>query len=83
MNFLGPYYVRRSKVVDGTLEALFSVAANRTTRLRQPDLETVELALLTLEILCLASRAANADGTRSWFATDELEWLSSRDHVCL
>jgi hypothetical protein len=55
----------------------------RTTRPSQSNLETFALALLTLEILGLARRVWNADGTRSWFATDELEWLASRDYVCL
>jgi len=34
-----------------------------------------------LEILGLARSVPNADGTRSWFATDELDWLASRDYV--
>jgi hypothetical protein len=67
--------------VDKTLQALLSAAADRqTTRLSQSNLETFALALLSLEILCLARSVPNADGTRSWFATDELDWLASRDH---
>jgi hypothetical protein len=69
-------------IVDKTLEALLSAAADRqTTRPSQSNLEKFELPLLTLEILCLARSVLDVDGTRSWFATDELEWLTSRDHV--
>jgi hypothetical protein len=68
--------------VDKTLEALLSAAADRqTTRPSQSNLEKFELALLSLEILGLARSVVDADRTRSRFATDELEWLTSRDHV--
>ncbi len=70
--------------MDKTLEALFSAAANRSaTRPSEPNLEQFELTLRTLEILCLARSVANADGTRSWLATHELEWLASRDYAAL
>jgi hypothetical protein len=39
------------------------------------------LALLILEIIGLARSIPHDDGTRSWVATDELEWLASPDYV--
>ncbi len=48
-----------------------------------PNLDKFTLALLSLEILGLARSVLHNDGRRSWFATDELEWLTSRDYVSL
>ena len=68
--------------MDKTLKALFSGAIDRKAPLgKEPKPEEFALALLSLEILGLARSVPNADGTRSWFATDELEWLASRDYV--
>ena len=39
------------------------------------------MALQTLQILGLARDVASEDGTRTWIATNELEWLASRDHI--
>ena len=69
--------------MDKTLEALLSAAADRqTTRPSQSNLEKFELALLARQILRLARSAPDADGTGSWLATHELEWLASGDHIC-
>ncbi len=70
--------------MDKTLDALLSSAMARTASLgREPNLDKVTLALLSLEILGLARSVLHNDGSRSWVATDELEWLASRDYVAL
>ncbi len=68
--------------MDKTLEALFSsVMARKSSPGSDPSSEKFTLALLSLEILGLARSVLHNDGTRSWVATDELEWLPSRDYV--
>ncbi len=68
--------------MDKTLEALLSSAmARKASLVRDPNPDEFTLALLSLEILGLARSVLHSDGTRSWFATDELEWLASRDFV--
>jgi hypothetical protein len=70
--------------MDKTLDALLSSAMARKGELvSEPAPEKFAMALLSLEILGLARCVPNADGTQSWFATDELEWLASRDYVAL
>ncbi len=70
--------------MDRTLEALFSSALARNASPGSgPSPEKFTLALLSLEILGLARSVLNKDGTQSWVATDELEWLASRDYVSL
>jgi len=65
--------------VDKILEALLSAAADRqATLVTEPEFKEFALALLSLEILGLARHNC---GTRSWVATNELEWLASRDYV--
>jgi len=68
--------------VDKILTILFSNAmVRKTCPSSEPNLEQVTLALLSLELLGLARSVLHPDGTRSWFATHELEWLASRDYV--
>jgi hypothetical protein len=68
--------------VDKILEALLSAAADRqATLVTEPEFKEFALALLSLEILGLARSVMHNDGTRSWVATNELEWLASRDYV--
>ncbi len=68
--------------MDKTLEALLSSAmARKTSLVRDPNPDEFILALLSLEILGLVRSVLHSDGTRSWFATDELEWIASRDYV--
>ncbi len=70
--------------MDRTLEALFSSAlARNASPGSDPSPEKFTLALLSLEILGLARSVLHNDGTQSWVATDELEWLVSRDYVAL
>jgi len=67
--------------VDKILEALLSAAADRqATLVAEPEFKEFALALLSLEILGLARSVMQNDGTRSWVATNELEWLASRDY---
>ncbi len=82
MNHQAQTLCHRSDIVDKTLEALLSAAVNRkATPASELKFKEFALALVTLEILGLARSIANDEGIRSWFATDELEWLASRDHV--
>ncbi len=68
--------------MDKTLEALLSRAlAHKASLVSHPNLDKFTLALLSLEILGLVRSVLHSDGTRSWFATGELEWLVSRDYV--
>ncbi len=74
-------YFWSSKIVDKILEALLSAANDRKANgARVSESKEFELALLTLEILGLARNIPHDDGTRSWSATDELEWLA-RDYA--
>ncbi len=67
--------------MDKTLEALLS-AANSRKDAPASEFKEFALALVTLEILGLARSLSNDDGSRSWFTTDELEWLAtSRDYA--
>jgi hypothetical protein len=62
-------FTRRMDIVDKILEALLSAAmAREATLVRELALEEFSLALLNLEILCLARSVPDADGTRSWLA---------------
>ena len=75
---------RRSNSVDRAGETLLSAAKSRRAKCAsESELKEFALALLTLEILGLARSIPHDDGTRSWCATDELEWLASRDYVVL
>ncbi len=68
--------------MDKTLEALLSSAmAGKASLVRDRNLDKFTLVLLSLEILGLARSLLHSDGTRSWFATDELGWLASRDYI--
>ena len=70
--------------MDKTLEALLSAAKSRGANgATESEFKEFALALLTLEILGLARSIPHDDNTRSWCATDELEWLANRDCVVL
>jgi hypothetical protein len=71
-----------ANTMDSTLEALFfSATARNATLAIEAKSEKYALAPLCLEILGLTRSVSNTDETRSWFATNELEWLMSRDDV--
>jgi hypothetical protein len=84
-SWLNTHTIRcRSNVVDKTLEALLPAAkSRRAIGATESEFKEFALALLTLEILGLARSIPHDDNTRSWCATDELEWLASRDCVVL
>jgi len=73
---------RRNNIMDKTLEAMFAAVVSRNAEQQhQAELQKFALALRTLEILGLARSVSNEDGGRSWIATNELEWLASRDYI--
>ncbi len=72
-----------SKHIDRTLEALFSSAMARDALHVSDSSPEITLALLSLEILGFSRSVLHSDWSRSWVATDELEWLASRDYVAL